>query len=140
MTRHDEARDLVARYLADRGASDHVRKEGLRGMVARWKAIAHDAEYYDSGIEDWLNDIDLRDIIAGAVDIAPAAERLAIEPDLFGADATFRAATVETKRSLWGDAVSATDGHDSQRQWWYFRRPAHPGRAMRADLKRMGID
>src|SRR5665213_725625 len=101
MTRHDDARDPVATYLADRGVSDQLRSAGLRGLVGRWKVIAHDAAHYDLTIDDWLNDVDLRDIIAGAMDVAPAAERLAIEPELVGADETFRAATIETQRSLW---------------------------------------
>jgi hypothetical protein len=55
------------------------------------------------------------------------------------ADDLFRAATVETKRSLWGDSVGSADKHDPRQQWWYYRRPKEPGETMRADLKAAGI-
>ena len=146
MTTHDKAHedrvdplDPVAQYLATRGVSDEIRARGLRGIVAQWEAIAASAARYDLTLEDWLNDLDLRDIIAGAVTAAPEHERRAILDLLARADELFRTATVETKQSLWGDAVASADKHCARQQWWYFRHPAHPGETMRADLTAAGI-
>ena len=141
MTRHDGGHgiDAVTRYLAERGVSDSVRRGGLSGIVARWSAIASTAGRYDLTLDDWLNDLDLRDIIAGALAVASARERDEAKATLERADAAFLAATVESARSLWGAAGEGANAHDRARQWWYFRYPKHPGATMRADLAEFGI-
>lgn len=143
MTRHDDtqkhASDPVAQYFAERGVPNDVRGKGLAGIIAKWTAIAGTAASYDLTLDDWLNDVDLRDIIAGAFAAAPESERNSIREALDRADTLFQAATVETKRSMWGDAVASADNHDPHHQWWYFRRPAHPGETMRQDLADAGI-
>ena len=131
--------DPVTRYLAARGVSDSVRRGGLEGLVARWSAIASTAGRYDLTLDDWLNDLDLRDILAGALAVAPAFARDEVRSALSRADAAFRAATVESARSLWGAAGEGANAHDQVRQWWYFRYPRHPGATMRADLAEAGI-
>ncbi|HEY8310001.1 MAG TPA: hypothetical protein VIG47_05560, partial [Gemmatimonadaceae bacterium] len=110
-----------------------------RDVVAQWEAIAQTAARYDLTLDDWLNDLDLRDIVAGAFAAASPTQRDDAREALDRADALFRAGTVETDRSLWGDAVALADEHDPKRQWWYFRRPANPGDSMRADLISAGI-
>jgi hypothetical protein len=53
-------------------------------------------------ITDWLNDLDLRGIVAGALAVAPGSERDAVRRPLDRADDAFRAATLEFHQSLWG--------------------------------------
>jgi hypothetical protein len=141
VTRHDGAHDTdaVARYLAGRGVTDSLRRGGLGGLVARWSAIASTAGRYDLTLDDWLNDLDLRDILAGALIVAPKHARDEVHSALERADAAFRAATVQSARSLWGKAGEGANPHDRMRQWWYFRYPKHPGATMRADLAEAGI-
>ena len=135
MTGHDGRRDPhdpVERYLTERGVSTSVRRTGLRGIVAKWDAVASHAERYDLTLDDWLNDLDLRDIIAGAMSLVPKHERQAVRSILDGADDRFRRATVESPRPLVADA-------DRAAQWWYLRYPAHPGARMRDDLLAAGL-
>ena len=139
MTMPDESTDAVARYLAARGVSLHLRKKSLREIIAQWDRIARTAARYDLTLDDWLNDVDLRDIIAGALAVAPEREQREVRDALDRADDLFRSATTETKRSMWGDAVAKDDKHDQLRQWWYFRRPTHPGKTMRTDLVAAGM-
>ena len=141
MTRHDGGHDTdaVTRYLAARGVTDSLRRGGLGGIVARWSAIASTAGRYDLTLDDWLNDLDLRDILAGALTVAPKHARDEVHAALERADAAFRAATVQSARSLWGEAGEGANPHDRTRQWWYFRYPKHPGATMRADLAEAGI-
>lgn len=143
MTTHDDAKerssDAVAQYFAERGVSANAQSKGLRGIIAQWDAIARTAARYDLTLDDWLNDVDLRDIIAGALGVAPEHELHSTRDALDRADEAFRTATVETNRSLWGDTVGTADKHDPQQQWWYFRRPAHPGEIMREELTKAGI-
>lgn len=143
MTGNDDtqqrARDAVGRYLADRGVSAGVRSRGLSGIIAQWEAIARRAARYDLTLDDWLNDLDLRDIIAGALAVAPESEPRELHARMDRADDLFRAATVASAHSLWGTAGDVANGQDPVRQWWYFRRPAHPGQTMLADLATAGI-
>lgn len=135
MTGHDNRRDPhdpVARYLAERGVSPVVRDTGLRGIVAKWDAIASRAKRHDLTLDDWLNDLDLRDIIAGAMSIAPEHERQGVRSILERADDRFRCATVESPRPL-------VAGTDRAAQWWYLRYPAQPGTGMRDDLIAAGL-
>lgn len=139
MTMPDESTDAVARYLAARGVSIPWRNKALRDLIAEWDGIARSAARYDLTVYDWLNDVDLRDIIAGALAVAPEREQRDVRDALDRADDLFRSATTETKQSVWGDAVATGDKHDQLRHWWYFRRPTHPGEEMRTDLIEAGI-
>ena len=134
MTEHADRRDPhdpVSRYLAERGVSDRARGKGLRGIVAHWDVIASHAERYELTLDDWLNDLDLRDIVAGAMSVAPERERLAILSTLERADDRFRRATVESPRPLLA-------GADRAAQWWYLRYPARPGAGLREELLSAG--
>ena len=143
MSKRDNAqrleRDRVARYFEERGVSAGVRKKGLRGIIADWGAIAQNAAHYDLTLFDWMNDLDLRDIIAGAVAVAPEDERTEVRDALDRADHAFRAATVPAARAL---AVASHEGEDEldpARHWWYFRYPVNPGDSMRSDLLAAGV-
>ena len=132
--------DPVDRYFAERGVSAGVRSKGLHGILASWDVIAHNAERYDLTLDDWLNDLDLRDIIAGAMAVASDTVVDELRDPLAQADDTFRAATVEVKQSLWGaHGAGGTRSHDPVSHWWYFRYPRRPGFSMRRDLESAGI-
>ncbi len=139
MTKPGESTDAVARYLAARGVAVHLRNKKISDLIAQWDGIARAAARYNLTLDDWLNDVDLRDIIAGALEVAPEREQRDVRDALERADDLFKTATAETKQSMWGDAAATGDKHDQLRQWWYFRRPVHPGKTMRADLAAAGI-
>ena len=136
---HGLPRDRVAQYFEERGVSAGVRKKGLRGIIAEWGAIAQRAAHYDLTLFDWMNDLDLRDIIAGALAVAPEGARNEVRDALDRADHAFRAATVPAARALAVASSAGADEFDPARHWWYFRYPAHPGDSMRADLAAAGI-
>ena len=132
--------DPVDQYFADRGVSAGVRSKGLRGIVASWDAIVRNAERYELTLDDWLNDLDLRDIIAGAMAVASNTTVADLREALERADDTFRAATIELQQSLWGvHGAGGARSHDPVAQWWYFRYPRRPGFSMRRDLDSAGI-
>jgi hypothetical protein len=135
----DDADDAVDRYLAERGVADHVRARGLRGMIDDWARIAASAERYDLTLDDWINDLDLRDIIAGALTVASPSAQQKARAVLARADERFRAATVECARPLLGAADESVRSPDPQAAWWYRRVPARPGATMRDDLASAGV-
>ena len=138
---HDHVDDAVDRYLAERGVADHVRARGLRGMVDDWARLAASAERYDLTLDDWINDLDLRDIIAGALAVAsPGEQQQRVRATLAHADERFRAATVECAPPLAGAGTGElVQPPDAQGAWWYRRAPAHPGATMRDDLTAAGV-
>ena len=109
----------------------------LDDLVNRWAQLAEHAATYNLSRDDWLNDLDLRDIISRRVSQTPDELTLEIEARLTYADQAFRAATLESKQSLWGPTAGGE--HHASREWWYFRYPAFPGPSMRRDLEIAGI-
>jgi hypothetical protein len=138
----EESNDPIDRYFAERGVSAAVRSKGLNGIIATWDTIARGAERYDLTLDDWLNDLDLRDIISGAMAVVPEANARDLRDALERADDAFRSATIEVEQSLWGvplDGEASARQHNRVSQWWYFRYPRRPGFSMRRDLESAGI-
>jgi hypothetical protein len=131
--------DAVARYMKSRGVAQHVIEDGLEGAIDRWDALARSARDYDLTLDDWLNDMDLRDVIEGSMQAADEPERESVAKLLAKADARMKKATVETG-SIWGKANAEKYQYDPVRTWWYFRRPRHPGEMMQNDLIAAGLD
>ena len=134
-------------YLATRGLPPDARQRGFHGLVLAWERIARAAARYDLTLDDWRNDLDLRDIIAGAVTVASEQDLLGTRDALARADALFRAGTEETQRPLWSSAehrsdpaaVHSTETGPTPSRWWYRRRPLHPGDTIRAELEDAGF-
>ena len=105
-------------------------------MIARWEQIAKGAATYNLVLEDWLNDLDLRDIIERhAAD--SAFSNVTLRSRLESADRAFREATHESAQSMWGPNAGAA--HRADTHWWYFRYPSSPGIEMRRDLHNAGV-
>ncbi len=122
--------ERVDRYLTGSGAGTHLLGLGMDGLIARWEAIADEvAAGYRLGLDDYLNDLDLRQILDGAV-AAVAETRGPLLARLRSADARFRAATRPVDDSLWGAAAPG----DRHRTWWYFRVPLRASGEMAEDL------
>ncbi|MGH9420030.1 MAG: hypothetical protein ACRD3J_08660 [Thermoanaerobaculia bacterium] len=130
--------DAVARYMRSRGVSGSLVEDGLEGAIDRWDALARSARDYDFTLDDWLNDMDLRDIIEGAMQAAGQSERESVAKSLAKADERMKKATVQTG-SIWGKANAASENYDPLKSWWYFRRPKHPGEDMQSDLVAAGL-
>jgi len=109
----------------------------LEDLVDRWEQIAAHAATYNLTLDDWLNDLDLRDIIGRRTAEASAPLPAAVQSRLAIADEAFRAATRESSQSLWGPTAGGE--HHATRQWWYFRYPMRPGLTMRHDLETAGV-
>jgi hypothetical protein len=130
----------VRTYLISRGCAAHVIRKGLPGLVTQWGGIvdAVEAGNHDESLDEWLNDMDVRDIIAGALAAADEQDKRAAAAEVEGADVRFRVATVPCS-CVWGDDVADTNSWRPEWQWWYFRRPAQLGEALREDLLVNGL-
>ena len=117
--------DAVRRHLERRGVGEHVVEGGLDYLVASWAKTAADAESGERWCEDeWLNDLDGREILQDLFDHVPESRHAldAVE----AADSRFAASTTPTDECRWGDDNAARHGWTRERSWWYWRRPSTP--------------
>jgi hypothetical protein len=120
MTKSDRV-DSVRRYLKKRGVRPDLVEGGLPGLVARWQAIVDEvARGYTLTLDDYLNDMDVRDIIAGALVVAGERERRTIEQPLARADEKFQAATNFENPEHPSNPGNPPNPPES---WWYSRKP-----------------
>ena len=133
------ANDPVRAYLEERGVPPELVAGGLDGLVDRWSDIVDEVEDgYPLPLDDYLNDMDLRDVLADALKLAssdvarPTVERLKL------VDARMRAASVVTG-CLWGEDVEKDDKLDPSRQWWYYQHPCELNDELEAELDAWGL-
>jgi len=130
--------DAARAYLARRGCSALVVEGGLDGLLLRWRALAESLEgEYELGLDDWLNDLDVRQILGdvwGELSPEEAARRA---PELEQADRLLRARTRPHEHCLWGQDVACRLGYSAERQWWYYLLPLRHGDELARDVGRV---
>ena len=121
--------DPVRRYLEERGAAAHVIEGGLEGLVRGWEdAVEAVAGGYPlDTLDDYLDDLDGRQILADALTIAPREDADRLRPRIAASDARFRGLVVPTSRPLWGERAAAVHGWTADGSWWYWSRPRRAG-------------
>jgi len=78
--------------------------------------------------------MDTRQLLANALELAPAEVRDAFLPRVKDADRLIRLNLMPAGHCLWGAIVAAEEGWDPEVNWWYFEHPRNPGPALKADL------
>jgi len=127
--------DPVKQFLRARGCPDDVVAEGLEGLVSNWERIAAEVrDGYPLGLDDYLNDLDARQLLEGALTVADADEDDPVRARVDAADRLMRSAVRPVTECLWGDAVAAMEGWTPENNWWYFSLPRVPGTMLRDDL------
>jgi hypothetical protein len=130
----DKMDDPVREYLLDKGCGEHVIKGGLAGLVAAWEnVVASVAQGYNLGLDDYLNDLDARQLLTEAWAIAPVNERQQYQARVDAADAKMQALLEPADECLWGDEIAEEEGWTREEQWWYFGFPRNAGEDLRAD-------
>jgi hypothetical protein len=123
-------------FLRARGCPEPAVNAGLAGLVEDWERIAGEIERgYSVGLDDYLNDLDARELIAAAIAAVPKALSPALRRRLDAADRTARAALVPAGRCLWGPKLAALNRWDAESHWWYYMVPARPGDELKKDLE-----
>ena len=96
-------------------------------LVERWTHVVEEVERgYSLTFDDFLNDVDLRHLIAHALRGVPPAVRdqfSGLRHSLRELDDRFIAATRPTKHCVWGDSIAEDEGWSADGEWWYYREP-----------------
>jgi hypothetical protein len=92
---------------------------GWPALVDAWRETVESIENgYPLTLDDYLNDMDLRQIIEEASPLVSAADRQAI------AELDQRAlARLRSVDCLWGAREATANGWTAERNWWYFYEP-----------------
>ena len=118
--------DAIRTHLAEREAGSHVIDGGLDYLVRRWSRTASDVEARrETWVwEQWVNDLDTRELLQDLLDHVPDA-RSALR-QIEEADARFLSAAIRTDECEWGEENAARRGWSPEKNWWYWRRPPTP--------------
>ncbi len=111
-------------FLKEKGAADHVINGGLGGLVETWeKVVASVQQGYPFSLDDYLNDLDGRQLLEETLAVISEEERQEYHKRLQRADALMRTLVQPTEKCLWGDQAARSEGWTREKNWWYFFRP-----------------
>src|SRR5262249_10692110 len=103
LARGSMSAEAVRDFLRSRGCPEPVVSAGLAGLIEDWDRIVGEIETgYRLGLDDYLNDLDGRELIAAALASVPKILTPALRRKLDAADQRARAALVPAGRCLWG--------------------------------------
>jgi hypothetical protein len=116
--------DPVRDFLKKKGCAEHVVEGGLRGLVETWEGVVESVKRgYDLGLDDYLNDLDGRQLLEETLAIAPKEQKEESVGRVRRADELMKTLVKPAGKCLWGDEVAETEGWTSEKNWWYFTRP-----------------
>ncbi len=114
--------DELRQFLENYGCPPHIVRLGREGLIRRWKKFVQDNESgYRLGLEDYRNDLDLREII----------EQAGLSAEVQDADQRLRALLIPAARPVWD---SATPG-----AFWIWGYPANASGTLLEDLQAEGL-
>ncbi len=128
-------KDPVREYLKRKGCPDHIVKGGLDGLIDSWETVVTEVSHgYDLTLDDYLNDMDGRQLLDEIKPLVSTAAHNALLKKLARLDAIMRTLIVRRELSLWGIGIAQEKGWTPEKNWWYFSQPAHPGPELREEL------
>lgn len=95
-----------------------------RALIAQWAAfVAGLTQTYSFDLDNWLNDVDIRQLIREASPMFSAAELGDHATVLHEADQHFLLATADAGKCVWGRRAARREKWTATGNWWYFRAP-----------------
>lgn len=114
----------VLDFLERKGCPEHVLGGGLPGLVKSWEQVVEEVKRgYALTLDDYLNDLDGRQILEEALGVAPEEEKKIFRERIARADRKMQALIEPAGKSLWGNEVAEAEGWTPKKNWWYFSRP-----------------
>ena len=108
----------------------------LCDLIDQWVAFTADLESkgYSFDLDNWLNDVDVRELILEALPMFDREEMGDHALKLDKADETFLAATRDFKRCVWGHGTARKERWTPEKNWWYFRTPRRSNAQLEDEL------
>lgn len=108
----------------------------LRDLIDQWAGFVSDLERreYTFDLDNWLNDVDVRELILEALPMFSREEMGDHALKLDDADRAFMGATRDFKRCVWGSGTARKEHWTAQKNWWYFRIPARSNAQLEDEL------
>jgi hypothetical protein len=129
-------KDPVGEFLRNRGCPEHVVRGGLRGLTESWEEVVRSVEEgYSLGLDDYLNDMDGRQLIDEVLHIAPAGGKNIFLKRIRQADAKMQWLVKPAGRCLWGDETARQESWTAKKNWWYFSSPINAGEDLLAEIE-----
>jgi hypothetical protein len=129
--------DLVRRFLRARGCSEAVVDGGTTYLFDQWQQTAASIERgYDGDVDDYLNDMDVRQILWDLWSYVSKRGTPRYDGRLLAIDERVRPLLVPARGCLWGESNATKHEWTAKRNWWYFTHPRRMGEALRDDLAR----
>jgi hypothetical protein len=126
----------VSDFLKGRGCPAHVIRGGLKGLVKNWENIVeHVAEGYILGLDDYLNDMDGRQLLEEVLAVASDQERNMYAGRLRQADSKMKKIVAPVGQCLWGDEIAEAEGWSVRKNWWYFMKPLKAGPELLSEIE-----
>lgn len=125
----------VREFLREKGCSFQVAERGLPGLVESWEKVVKSVEAgYSLTLDDYLNDLDSRQLLEEALEIAPLAEQQNFEERIHQADDQMKGLTTRSSVCLWGDELAEEEGWTPKRNWWYYACPVDADAELLAEI------
>jgi hypothetical protein len=119
-----DTKDPVRDFLGERGCPDHVISGGLRGLVETWEKIVQAVkEGYTFGLDDYLNDLDTRQLLEETLAVASREQKEELLKRVRQADELMKSLVKPSGKCLWGEDIAETEGWTAGENWWYFSHP-----------------
>jgi hypothetical protein len=105
-------------------------------LVDQWAAFTATLERqdYSFDLDNWLNDVDVRELILEALPMFSREEMGDHALKLDEADKLFMAGTRDFKRCVWGSGTAKKEKWTAPRNWWYFRTPRRTNAQLEDEL------
>jgi hypothetical protein len=127
--------DPTQDFLKRRGVRPDLATGGLAGLIDRWAEVVGQLRAgYSLTLDDYLNDMDVRQLIEETLPHASVRAHKQATVRLFTLDEEAQSVLVLTPRCLWGPKVEAAKGWTPEQNWWYYAVPRNPGPQLKADL------
>lgn len=133
--------DAVRDFLRESGCGPHVIEKGLAGLVESWEKVVQSVdEGYSLSLDDYLNDLDSRQLLGEALAVASPSDVEKFDGRIQAADDQMRSLTTRTSICLWGDEIAEEEGWTPKKNWWYYARPIDADPDLLAEIDEVAGD
>ena len=128
--------DRVRDFLKQRGCLPHIIHGGLSGLVENWETVVRSVgEGYQLGLDDYLNDLDGRQLLEEALAIAQLGQKTKYLERVRRADELMKSYVKPAGKCLWGKEEAQSEGWTSEKNWWYFTQPIHANPELLSEIE-----